>query len=41
VREGDVLKVLFKEQPPEKEKMELNVDKGVLNKLRATRKIAS
>ncbi|MBC8041979.1 MAG: ArsA family ATPase [Rhizobacter sp.] len=37
VRENDVLKVLFKET----EKSELNVDKGILNKLRATRKMSS
>lgn len=38
IRENDMLRVLFKEQG-EKPSMELNVDKGVLNKLRESRKL--
>jgi arsenite/tail-anchored protein-transporting ATPase len=39
IRENDLLRVLFKEQAGEKQAMELNVDKGVLNKLRESRKL--
>ncbi|MCW8814609.1 MAG: ArsA family ATPase, partial [Chlorobium sp.] len=39
VREDDQLKILFKEVPVEKEEMELNVNKNVLNKLRSLRKM--
>lgn len=39
VREDDVLKLIFKEIPVEKEEMELNVNKNVLNKLRSLRKM--
>ncbi len=39
VREDDQLKLLFKEVPVEKEEMELNVNKNVLNKLRSLRKM--
>ncbi|HED31422.1 MAG TPA: ArsA family ATPase [Prosthecochloris aestuarii] len=39
VREDDVLKINFREVPVEKEDMELNVNKNVLNKLRSLRKM--
>lgn len=39
VREDDLLKLLFREVPVDKEEMELNVNKNVLNKLRSLRKM--
>ncbi len=39
VRENDTLRVFFKEQPMEK--MELNANKGVLDKLRASRRLSA
>ena len=39
VREDDLLRLQFKEVPVDKEEMELNVNKNVLNKLRSLRKM--
>ncbi|ASQ90044.1 arsenic-transporting ATPase [Prosthecochloris sp. GSB1] len=39
VAEDDTLKLVFREVPVEKEEMELNVNKNVLNKLRTLRKM--
>ncbi|MBF0587350.1 ArsA family ATPase [Prosthecochloris sp. N3] len=39
VREDDLLKLNFREVPVDKEEMELNVNKNVLNKLRSLRKM--
>lgn len=39
VREDDLLRLLFREVPVDKEDMELNVNKNVLNKLRSLRKM--
>lgn len=39
VREDDLLRLLFREIPVDKEEMELNVNKNVLNKLRSLRKM--
>ncbi len=39
VREDDVLRLVFREVPVDKEEMELNVNKNVLNKLRSLRKM--
>ncbi len=39
VREDDLLRLLFREIPVDKEDMELNVNKNVLNKLRSLRKM--
>ncbi len=39
VREDDLLRLLFREVPVDKEEMELNVNKNVLNKLRSLRKM--
>ncbi len=39
IREDDTLKLVFREIPVEKEQMELNVNKNVLNKLRTLRKM--
>ncbi|NEX13595.1 MAG: arsenic-transporting ATPase [Prosthecochloris sp.] len=39
VREDNQLRLLFREVPVEKEEMELNVNKNVLNKLRSLRKM--
>jgi arsenite-transporting ATPase len=39
IREDNLLKVVFKEVPVEKESMELNVNKNVLDKLRSMRRL--
>jgi arsenite-transporting ATPase len=39
IREDNLLKVVFKEVPVDKEEMELNVNKNVLDKLRSMRRL--